>query len=871
MNIAKSTVQKLQGHSDSVTALDFKTRSAHVLVSAGLDGRVIEWDLRTGEKLKVLLCYPSIQIALSANSLKASHFLCAMWCLCRPRNQRWMLDVPLLYAYFKMLFQILFVNMMYVLKPTLLYMIHQKCSSIPLEERYDSVSMCTFLTIVQMNEIVVYVQGLNLFIFWENFNETTCYTLTNSKCHEERKQLTCVATHPTELIVATGNRIGEIFLWYNLASSTDDVMDCLSDMDDEVQPEQDSFERMRLAVQLARRSHLLSGGLEGVLVKWDITECLGGSQQRRFLPHLGSPIAQVTSPGGASEDTVVVTLEHNGFHVLTGALERIYSHQGFVQSPKSWRFTTGFKFPTNLVLLPRRQSPESTSGSPLLLASGTMGSLQLLTVQQQGLFVSKIDVTRQALIPRDNDSKFPVAFSEVLLVSQFRTANGFSWVATYERMLKLENKQVDDAARLTWWKYHEPDSTVFDPKKVSRVLVPVAACCLSYLNCPVSDMGFVNTDNLCFYLLLKDLRMLIFENCTFRRSDGLHWIKRICLQLSNWVPETVTVNNVRATVISTRDIHNSSESNNHLFLLNVGKFLVLFNWIQLFDDDCREPVCTLDLSTCSALSDYTPTTMRVVGKPTVLHKVDVTSTAIYFIVCLRGYVRPNRTEKDKLSGCACLMQIHPRADQRWMSIELIDVERDLLVTCVSAHPERALVATGFSDGTVAVYNVVKDETGHKFNRLKSLPSLPAHPLCDHHKRARGGVKSRSVPHKPTTRLVALEFLHSPTGELEAFQMVGLLSTLVGRDRGRRDLVLYNTLAQTQIEDSKESDQPITSTKGSLLHTCIPTTGKPHFSRKRPADITDTHFEDALRQVSQYPIHSAPAPEQLLRQLLDKST
>ncbi|KAF7259067.1 hypothetical protein EG68_03495 [Paragonimus skrjabini miyazakii] len=864
MNITKSTVQKLQGHSDSVTALDFKTRSSHVLVSAGLDGRVIEWDLRTGEKLK------QTHLKLPIFSVR-----CGVYVGHETRG-----------GYSLRKYDVRF----------------ETNTSI-----YDSSELFQYSIGGEMNEIVVYVQGLNLFIFWEDFNETTCYTLTNSKRHEERKQFTCVATHPTELIVATGNRIGEIFLWYNLASSTDDVMDCLSDVDDEMQPEQDSFERMRLAVQLARScgklidyypvhpsrvnrnlvhwhscsvstlcftpsgSHLLSGGLEGVLVKWDMTECLGGSQQRRFLPHLGSPIAQLTSPGGASEDTVVVTLEHNGFHVLTGALERIYSHQGFIQSPKSWRFTTGFKFPTNLVLLPRHQLPESTSGWPLLLASGTMGSLQLLTVQQQGLFVSKIDVTRQALIPRDNDSKFPVAFSEVLLVSHFRTTNGFSWVATYERMLKLKNKQVDDAARLTWWKYHEPDSTVFDPRKLSSVLVPVAAYCLSYLNCPVSDMGFVNTDNICFYLLLKDLRMLIFENCTFRRSDGLHWIKRICLQLSAWVPETVTVNNVRATVVSTSDFHNSNGFDNHLFLLNAGKFLVLFNWIQLFDDDCPKPVCTLDLSTCSTLSDYIPTTIRVVGKPTVLHKADVTSTSVYFIVCLRGYVRPNRTEKDKLSGCACLMQICPRADQRWMSIELIDVERDLLVTCMSAHPERALVAIGLYDGTVVVYNVVTDETGHKFNRLKSLPGLPAHPLCDHHKRARGGVKSRNVPHKPTTRLVALEFLHSPTAELGTFQMVGLLKTLVGRDRGRRDLVLYNTLAQTQVEDSKESDQPVTSTKSSLLHTCIPITGKPNFSRKRPADITDTNFEDALRQVSQYPIHSAPAPEQLLRQLLDKST
>ncbi|KAA3676254.1 NET1-associated nuclear protein 1 (U3 small nucleolar RNA-associated protein 17) [Paragonimus westermani] len=798
MNVAKSTVQKLQGHSDSVTALNFKTGSSHVLVSAGLDGRLIEWDLRTGERLKQThLKFPIFSVR------------CGVYVGHETKNGDSLRKYDVCF---------------------------ETNTSI-----YDSPETFQYSIGGEMNEIVAYVQGLNLFIFWENFNETTCYTLTSSKCHEERKQLTCVATHPTELIVATGNRIGEIFLWYNLASSTDDVMDCLSDMDDGVQPQQDSFERMRLAVQVSRScgklidyypvhpsrvnrnlvhwhscsvttlcftpsgSHLLSGGLEGVLVKWDMTECLGGSQHRRFLPHLGSPIVQVTSPGGASEDTVVVTLEHNAFHLLTGALERIYSHQGFIQSPKSWRFTTGFKFPTNLVSLPRRQPPESTSGSPLLLASGAMGSLQLLTAHQQGLFVSKIDVTRQALIPRDNDPKFPVAFSEVLLVSQCQTANGFSWVATYERMLKLKNKQVDDAARITWWKYHEPDTTAFDSKKLSCLLIPVASCSLSYLNCPVSDMGFVNMDNPCFYLLLKDFRMLIFENCTFRRSDGLHWVKRICLQLSGWVPGTVTASNVQATVISTKDVHNSNGFDDHLFLLNVGKFLVLFNWIQLFDDDCPKPVCTLDLSTCSALSDYIPTTMRVVGKPTILHKVDVASSAIYFTVCLRGYMRANKAEKNKLTGCACLMQIRPRAEQRWMSMELIDVKRDLLATCMSAHPERALVAIGFRDGTVAVYNIVTDETGHKFNQLKSLPGLPAHPLCDHHKRARGGVKSRNMPRRPTTRLAALEFLQSSTADLETFQMAGLLKTLVGRDRGRRDLVLYNTLAQTQVESDRELD------------------------------------------------------------------
>lgn len=57
--------------------------------------------------------------------------------------------------------------------------------------------------------------------------------------------------------------------------------------------------------------HLYSGGVEGVLVKWDLTDCFGGIENRQFLSMLNSPIQEISSPGGDSGDCAVVLLERN--------------------------------------------------------------------------------------------------------------------------------------------------------------------------------------------------------------------------------------------------------------------------------------------------------------------------------------------------------------------------------------------------------------------------------------------------------------------------------------------------------------------------------------------------------------------------------
>ncbi|TPP66136.1 hypothetical protein FGIG_04422, partial [Fasciola gigantica] len=195
------------------------------------------------------------------------------------------------------------------------------------------------------------------------------------KSGDERRCFTSVAAHPTEFIVATGNRMGEILIWYGLTASEMTLNtanwatnllhpdpDLLEEIDDEAggtmitsattfgslkqadtlfAPVRDEIvaryqnhqtvpyypvhpsrvhrnllhwhcQRVQSLCFTSTGSHLLSGGLERVLVKWDMTECLGGPRQRRFIPRLSAPIHRVDSPGGPSEDTVVITLANNG-------------------------------------------------------------------------------------------------------------------------------------------------------------------------------------------------------------------------------------------------------------------------------------------------------------------------------------------------------------------------------------------------------------------------------------------------------------------------------------------------------------------------------------------------------------------------------
>nr|CAB3267726.1 WD repeat-containing protein 75 [Phallusia mammillata] len=103
-----------------------------------------------------------------------------------------------------------------------------------------------------------------------------CKKVVLDVCFDQDPNITCIASHPIEAIVATGHYNGEIRVWYNIFENTP-IMN---------KQHWHSLEVLSLSFT-PRGSSLLSGGHECVLVQWS-------DEKKHFLPRLGSPISRIT-------------------------------------------------------------------------------------------------------------------------------------------------------------------------------------------------------------------------------------------------------------------------------------------------------------------------------------------------------------------------------------------------------------------------------------------------------------------------------------------------------------------------------------------------------------------------------------------------
>ncbi|KAG7168334.1 WD repeat-containing protein 75-like, partial [Homarus americanus] len=122
--------------------------------------------------------------------------------------------------------------------------------------------------------------------------------------------LTCLAFHPTQDVIATGDITGRIVLWYEFASATPTKMEL--------------HWHMLPVVDLAfsfTGNVLYSGGGESVLVKWQLTE-----QKRYFLPRLGMRIKFIATD--TLNNYVVASLSDNGI-ALDITMNNFYTQERF--------------------------------------------------------------------------------------------------------------------------------------------------------------------------------------------------------------------------------------------------------------------------------------------------------------------------------------------------------------------------------------------------------------------------------------------------------------------------------------------------------------------------------------------------------------
>ncbi|VDN34969.1 unnamed protein product [Dibothriocephalus latus] len=265
------------------------------------------------------------------------------------------------------------------------------------------------------DHFVVSICGDNLHVYWLKTKKTVRYELPAKVPQANKKRFTCVACHPKDAVIATGNVLGEVMVWWNFTVPVEsEDSTTLEEDDDDIASETlmessgqiEEFKlvnpkRVKRSVMhwhsrevtalafTAEGKHLFSGGLEGVLVKWDLTECFGGVRQRRFFPLLASPIIRISSPGGESEETVIVTLEKN---LLNGALQALFKKDGLCQTPRRW--APHLRKPSMEVLpLSCLNKADDASIHPEVLVNGSMGELQVLDCAI-GIVTDKVGTTK---------------------------------------------------------------------------------------------------------------------------------------------------------------------------------------------------------------------------------------------------------------------------------------------------------------------------------------------------------------------------------------------------------------------------------------------------------------------------------------------
>ncbi|XP_008559275.1 WD repeat-containing protein 75 [Microplitis demolitor] len=261
------------------------------------------------------------------------------------------------------------------------------------------------------NNLIALAQDLDLHILQPSRN-------LSGKLHKigfGGRKFTCVAGHPEEDCVATGDSSGRVAVWRNLFAN---------------RATNGSYHWHTLPVTEVVFSrtggHMYSGGSECVLVKWT----LSNPHQKNFLPRLPAPIKHLTiAPNNLY---VAVSTLDNGIIVVNPQRKLTAVIQNF-----TWGVGVSQKdlFPAGLTLDPRTGS--------LVLNSRT-GHVQFFDTQTKSLLYN-VNITAQNFLTQERS--VVIVNTEVTKIAL--NYDG-SWMATIE---ERDDKISCPEVRLKFWKF----------------------------------------------------------------------------------------------------------------------------------------------------------------------------------------------------------------------------------------------------------------------------------------------------------------------------------------------------------------------------------------------------------------------------------
>ncbi|TPX36163.1 hypothetical protein SmJEL517_g01657 [Synchytrium microbalum] len=226
--------------------------------------------------------------------------------------------------------------------------------------------------------------------------------------------MTCLAIHPTEPLVAIGDALGRITLWY-----------CL--YDEERAPTVSALHWHAHAVQTIAFAQdgvtMLSGGEEAVLVIWQLP-----TRQATYIPRLGSPIFRIS----VSPDNMSYALCQFGNMVrIVSAVDQ--RTQQAVSGLRIGRIRSDSQLSTGLVLEPRNK---------LIALNGLPGSLQFLNSKTLE-HVMELEVTPGNRVSRMDKNE--IIRAHVIYVA---FSGDGEWMTTVESRESGPNEQ-----QLKFWRY----------------------------------------------------------------------------------------------------------------------------------------------------------------------------------------------------------------------------------------------------------------------------------------------------------------------------------------------------------------------------------------------------------------------------------
>ncbi|XP_055836973.1 WD repeat-containing protein 75 [Episyrphus balteatus] len=259
------------------------------------------------------------------------------------------------------------------------------------------------------------------FLFFVDYEKWTWRKLSN----EMKTPVKSVKTHPTELMVMTGDEKGKIMLWRNFFFVNDTVRMTLLHW---------HHTQITSIVFSPTGSSIFSSGLEAVLVRWNLNDF----EQRDYIPRVSSVILQIALASDNSK--LAICTADNAIQILGVDFKTQCTIQNFTYTFDDK--TKKDKFPIGLRINPRQST---------LVLNGRSGHLQFYSAYKKEMLYN-VDIVGQNQICYETEKiMYNTRVTQVAL--------NIDWMATAE---VFNDEEYLPEVRLKFW--------YFDVKSMNYLL-----------------------------------------------------------------------------------------------------------------------------------------------------------------------------------------------------------------------------------------------------------------------------------------------------------------------------------------------------------------------------------------------------------------